>query len=787
MKFTLSWLKAFLDTDADLATIDKTLTAIGLEVEGITDASATLADFTVAEILEAEQHPDADKLKLCRVKSDEGELQIVCGAANARAGLKVALAKIGTVIPNGGFKIKKSKIRGVESCGMLCSASELELGEDSAGIIELPEDAIVGQPIADALGLNDPLIDIAITPNRGDCLGVYGIARDLAAAGLGTLKPLTIPEVNAKHPSSIAVTIEDEHCPQFIGCDITGVKNGPSPDWLQQKLRAIGLRPISTLVDITNYFTFTYGRPLHVYDVDKLNGNITVRKGEKGESFDALNDKSYTLAGGECVIADDKGMLGLGGVVGGESSGVDENTRRVFLECAWFDPIHIAEVGRHHEILSDARFRFERTVDPAFVEDGARLAIQMIAELCGGEPSELVHAGNTPEWRREIPFDPAFTNALGGVSIPEDKQKDILTSLGFTFTHNMAMPPSWRPDVEGRADLAEEVLRIHGYDAVDAVPMPKPAPISTSTLSAGQERRRMVTHLLASRGLCETYSWAFLSDEAAGHFGGQEEALRLRNPISAELGVMRPSLIPNLLDGLSRNAARGQASLGLFEVGPQFSGIDAKGQQTIACAARMGDYHRKGWQGAARPVDCFDIKADALAVIAACGLDISKCNISRDVPDWYHPGRSGAITLGPKNILAYFGEIHPLTLQAHDCDHMIVACEVMLDAIPLPKKKNTPALRCSDLQPVERDFAFVMAEDIPAETLLNAIAKSDNQLIADVHLFDLYQGKGVEDGRKSLAVSIRLQPQNATLTDQEIDAASQKIIAAAEKVGATLR
>lgn len=787
MKFTLSWLKEHLDTDADLATIDKTLTAIGLEVEGITDASAELSVFTVAQILSAERHPDADKLQICKVKSDEGELQIVCGAPNARAGIKVALAKEGALIPNGGFKIKKSKIRGVESCGMLCSARELNLGEDHAGIMELPEDATIGQPIAAVLGLNDPVIEIAITPNRGDCLGVYGIARDLAAAGVGTLKPLNIPNINASGASPVSIAINTPHCAQFIGCAIKGVQNGASPEWLQQLLVAIGLRPISVLVDITNYFTFTYGRPLHVYDMAKLNGNITVRDGIEGEAFDALNDKSYTLKGGECVIADDAGVLGLGGVVGGVPSGVTQDTTDVFLECAWFDPVHIANVGRTHDAITDARYRFERTVDPDFVQSGVILAMQMIIDLCGGTASDLVVAGEAPDWKREIAFDSAFINQLGGIELSAEKQINILTSLGFTVKGASATPPSWRPDIEGKADLAEEVLRIYGYDNVPSVPMPKLANISQGALDESQKRNMTARRLLATRGLYETRTWAFMSDNKAKLFGFNNADLVLANPISADLNVMRPSLLPNLIEALVRNAARKMQSLGLFELGPQFAGTAPKEQAQVACVVRAGKANDKEWSRDARNADAYDAKADALAVLQAAGVQTDKLQVMTDTPNWYHPGRSGKLCLGPKNVLAYFGELHPATLQDLDCEFPVVACEVFLDAIPQSKAKANTALKTSDYQPVDRDFAFIIDEDTPAGDVIRLVQSAEKDLVQDVTLFDVYQGKCVEDGKKSLALTIRLQAMDRTLKDDEIEAVSKKVIEAAAKAGAALR
>lgn len=844
MKFTLSWLKEHLTTETDIDTLSETLTAIGLEVEDISDASEALSDFTVAEIISAEKHPDADKLQVCKVRAissppftegTEGghiekpeaphltstrkqgeeyeELQIVCGAPNARAGIKVALAKVGARIPNGDFKIKKSKIRGVESSGMMCSANELNLGDDHAGIIELPEDAAIGTPIAEVLGLNDPVIEIAITPNRGDCLGVYGIARDLAAAGLGTLRhprasiadlrdiyqtdsrdALNALENDGLKPSPISIELKSEHCPIFVGRVIKGVKNNPSPDWLQQRLLSIGLRPISTLVDITNYITFTYGRPLHVYDVAKLNGNITVRDAVDGEEFDALNDKHYKVEAGMCVIADDEGMLGLGGVVGGVPSGVTEETTDVLLECAWFDPIHIAENGRALSIDSDARYRFERTVDPAFVKDGADIASQLIIDLCGGEACDVFVAGEEPINPTSIDVSADFINTLGGINLCAVEQIDILQRLGFACEADgdknyTATVPSWRPDVTQQADIAEEVLRIFGYNNVEAVSLPKCSNTSKPAISQKQRQRSNIARTLANNGLHETHSWAFLSAEKAELFGGGAEDVQLLNPISNDLGMMRPSLLPHLIDALNRNAARGISNLGLFEIGPQFIDASPAGQKSIACAVRLGEATSKQWNEAARNVDLFDAKADALAALQSAGVNIDKVQIVQGAPNHYHPGRSGVIQMGPKNILAYFGELHPATLQALDCEQTVVACEIMLDTVSSMKQKTAKniALQTSDYQAVDRDFAFIVDENQAAGDVLNSVKNADKNLIRSARLFDVYQGKGVEDGKKSLALTIKLQADDHTLTDEEIEAVSNKVVQAADKYGAKLR
>ncbi len=811
MKFTLSWLKEHLETDADLNMITDTLTAIGLELEGVEDASQSLAAFTVAEILAAEKHPDADKLQVCRVKSDEGELQIVCGAPNARPGLKVALAKVGAIIPNGAFKIKKSKIRGVESCGMLCSSTELDIGSDAEGIMELPEAAEIGQPVAEVLGLNDPVIDIAITPNRGDCLGVYGIARDLAAAGLGTLKPLPETTFKAVGTAPINIELKTSHCPIFVGRVIKGVKNGPSPEWLQRRLTAIGLRPISALVDITNYFTFTYGRPLHVYDAAKLNGNIIVREAGKGEAFDALNDKSYTLSGGECVIADEKGMLGLGGVVGGVPSGVTEETTDVLLECAWFNPIHIAENGRKLGVESDARYRFERTVDPAFVEMGEQLAAQMILDLCGGEPCEAFVAGDAPVKEVSVPFDAAAINALGGIELSEAEQRDILERLGFrrhperanategsmqphdrSFANaqdDVLLVPTWRPDISQPADLAEEVLRIFGYDKVPSVALPKPASATANPLSAEQHRRESIRSRLTGRRMLEAHSYGFISEKEAVQFGvAANEQIRLLNPISTELSVMRPSLLPHMVSAAAKNHDRGQTQIALFEIGQTFTKDALHTQHFTVAGLRSGQQIAKAWHGEARAADSFDVKADAFAVLHSAGLDPQKVQMNQGAaPDYYHPGRSAALNLGPKKLLGYVGELHPALLKAMDAPKRMVAFEIFIDAIPPAKTKKGEALTRSDFQASTRDFAFITDQSLPADDLLKAIHGADKRLIQEVSLFDVYEGEHVGEGKKSLALSVTLQAADHTLSEEELNAASQAIIQQAQKLGAELR
>jgi phenylalanyl-tRNA synthetase beta chain len=801
MKFTLGWLKDHLDTDAPLEEIGKRLTMIGLEVEQIVNAGTALAAFTVARIIAAEKHPEADKLHVCRVESDAGELQIVCGAQNARAGIFVALAKEGVVIPNGGMVIKKTKIRGVESNGMLCSLEELGIAGDSSGIVELPE-AKIGSPVAAALGLNDPVIEIAITPNRADCLGVRGIARDLAAAGVGTLKSSEsrVQSSEKKFASPISVSITSPHCPQFIGAYVRGVKNGESPDWLKQRLTAIGQKPISVLVDITNYLTFDLSRPLHVYDAKKLKGNITVRGAVAGEPLEALNGKHYELAEGMCVIADESGVIGLGGIIGGAPSSCDAATTDIFLEVALFDPEHVAKNGRALQIESDARYRFERGVDVAFVEEGAKQALRLIKELCGGdlsteasakvEASELTMAGKTPEWKRAIAFNPQRVKTLGGVELSPEKCQQILASLGFTGDSSIT-PPSWRADIEGEADLVEEILRIHGYDHIPPTPLPKLPHIGKPAMNPMQKRVHLARRLLAARGFMECCSWSFVAEKQAAMFGGNNPKLKLLNPISAELDTMRPSLLPNLLEAAKKNTFRGFKNLQLCEVGLQFSDIGEAGQRMVAAGIRTGAHHYyihgEQFQECTPPLDAFDAKSEAMHVLSSLG--VNKFDVTADTPAWYHPGRSGALTLGGKIILGYFGEIHPGLLPQFDLDGPVAAFEIFLDAIPAARAKGKAraALKLSDYQAVERDFAFIVDEKITAADIVKAINTAEKNLITDVAIFDVYAGKGVEAGKKSVAVKVTLQSFERTLTEDDIAAVSRAILAAAGKFGGVLR
>ncbi|MDG1286741.1 MAG: phenylalanine--tRNA ligase subunit beta [Rickettsiales bacterium] len=786
MKFTLNWLKDYLDTDASIEQIDETLTAIGLEVESIEAPAAELAPFTVAKIEEAEQHSDADRLQICKVNTGSEILQIVCGAPNARAGIKVALATEGAIIPNGGFKIKKSKIRGVESNGMLCSAQELNIGQDSDGIMELPEEATLGTPIADALQLDDVIIDIAITPNRGDCLGVYGIARDLAAAGLGTLKALDIKPSTGAAPKA-SVTIEDSGCAQFTYATIHDAQNGESPQWLQQRLKAIGLRPISKLVDVTNYISIDLCRPLHVYDLDKLQGDISVREGKAGETFHALNDKGITLQGGEIAITDDSGLIGLGGIIGGTSTSCDENTKNVMLEVAWFDPIRIATTGRKLQIESDARYRFERAVDPTFLEDGAQMALAMIQDLCGGTASAIATTGKPINWQHEIPFNAKKINARVGLDVSEAKQKEILESLGFTFNGANTTPPAWRPDVEGSADLSEEIARIVGYDQIPILALDKPA-AAVNPRNAMRERVIATKQALADAGLRESIHWSFTSSKIAPLFGGAPAALKLLNPISSELDQMRPSLLPHLIEASGRNSARGFNQAKIFEVGFQFSALGEKGQQQVASGVFAPSFSTKGLRQHERASDVFDAKAAVETVINSAGFDASRLQLKAEAPSWYHPGKSGTFALG-KQVIAHFGEIHPRALKALDIAEGTIGFEVFLSNIPFPKKKTSsrPALIVSEFQAVQRDFAFVVNENTAAGDILRAAQKADDKLVKKVELFDVYQGKGLAADEKSLAISVTLQAADRTLTDKEIEAVAAQVIANVEKNGAKLR
>ncbi|MGH7074910.1 MAG: phenylalanine--tRNA ligase subunit beta [Stellaceae bacterium] len=796
MKTTLSWLKSHIDLTASLDRMIEALAMRGLEVDAVEDRAKHLAPFLVARIVAAEKHPNADKLKLCRVDTGKGEVQVVCGAPNARAGMLGVFAPVGSVIPRTGAVLKASQIRGVESQGMLCSGYELGLSEDHTGILELPDGPAPGTGFAAALGLDDPVLDIKITPNRADCLGVRGMARDLAAAGLGTMTPLAIAPVAGKFPSPIVVHRagpDDAACPLFLGRLIRGVTNGPSPGWLQDRLTAIGLRPISALVDITNFMTFDLCRPLHVFDAGKLDGDLALRGARRGERLKALDGRDYALDPEMIVIADNSGAISLGGVIGGEATGCTEATRDVFIEAALFDPVRTAATGRRLGILSDARYRFERGLDPEFTRPGMELATRLVLDLCGGEPGEIVTAGMVPDWQREIAFRPERTRSLGGLDLAPREQRRILEALGCTIAGDGATltvtPPSWRADIVGEADLVEEVLRIHGYDNIPSVPLVRETVLPKPALDPAQRRADLVRRALAMRDLIEAVTFSFLPAAQAELFGGAPETLRLVNPISADLDQMRPSILPNLLMAARRNADRFEPDAALFEIGPQYQGDAPEDQHEMATGIRVGRTGAKRWDDPGRPVDAFLAKADALAALAASGLGPDNLQIGADPPAWYHPGRAGTLKLGP-NILGHFGEIHPGVLKSLGIDGPAVGFEVYLGAIPQPRSKGKarPLLKPSPFQPVERDFAFLVPADLAAETLLRAARGVDRKLIAEIRLFDVYEGKGIEDGMKSLAITVRLQSTDATLTEAGIDAFSKKLIAAVEKAtGGKLR
>ncbi len=800
MKFTLSWLKDHLDTDASLSDITDKLTEVGLEIEAVENLAETLKIFKVAEVLDASPHPDADKLRVCRVKTEEGEVQVVCGAPNARTGMKAVFAPSGSYIPGTGITLKPTKIRGVESNGMLVSEREMGLSDEHDGIIDLKTDAAVGTPMAEVLGLNDPMIEIAITPNRPDCLGVAGVARDLAAAGLGTVKTKTPEAATGSFPCPIDIALEfdadtAEACPVFAGRVIKGVKNDPSPDWLQQRLRAIGLRPINALVDVTNYISYDRGRPLHVYDAAKVSGPIRARLGRAGEDLLALDGKTYAIDESHCVIADETGVLGLGGVMGGEASGSTQDTTSVFVESAYFDPMRTASTGRKLGIVSDARYRFERGVDPAFVVEGLELATAMIIELCGGEASERVVAGSEPVPEQTIAFDPAQVKRLTGLDLSEERIVGILCALGFSVSGTApalsVTVPSWRPDIHGSADLVEEVMRIHGLDAVPSTPLPRLHSVAKPVLTTLQDRVRLAKRALAARGLNEAVTWSFMPADQAALFRPTEAAeITLANPIASDLNTMRPSVLPGLIAAAGRNADRGLGRAALFESGPQYAG-EAPTDQTLALTGVRRGASPRNWYDAARAVDAFDAKADALAALEAAGAPVASLQVTDDAPTWYHPGRSGTLRMGPKMVLAHFGELHPRVLDALDVKGPLAGFEVFPERIPMPKVKATktrPLLDASNLMAVERDFAFVLDVAVAAETLVRAAKGADKKLITDVRVFDLYAGQGIEDGQKSLAIEVTLQPRERTLTDEEIDAVSDKIIAQVQKAtGGTLR
>jgi phenylalanyl-tRNA synthetase beta chain len=800
MKFTLSWLKEHLDTDADVAAIAARLTAIGLEVESITDPGAALKDFIVGEVVTAEKHPNADKLRLCTVSDGKDTLQIVCGAPNARAGIKVVLARPGTVIPASGDVLKLGTIRGVESRGMMCSARELLLGEDHDGIIELKPGAKAGAPVVAALveaGLlaNDPLLDVSITPNRGDAASVFGIARDLAASGLGTLKTEKIAPVAGKFPSPKKITLDftpenKNACPIFAGRLIRGVKNGPAPQWVQDRLKSVGMKSISALVDATNLISQDRGRPLHVFDADKLSGDLHARMAKDGEQVAALDEKTYVLDAQTIVIADDAAARGIAGIMGGMDSGSFEDTKNVFIESAWFDPARIARAGRKQAIISDARYRFERGVDPQFVLPGLELCTQLILEWCGGEASDVVIAGALPPPHKPILFDPALVETFGGIKVPREKIIDILDDLGFVVEDHGTLhvvPPSWRHDVDGPADLVEEVVRIYGLADVPSVALTRSSAVAAPVLSKAQRRTRTARRALAGRGFNETVSFSFIARDQAKLFGGGDDARQLSNPIASDLDALRPSLLPSLLAAAARNAARGFANLQLFEIGAAFDSGMPEAQKNIAAILRTGNPERH-WQRGGEGANLFAVKADLLAALEAITGAPMFAPVTQGAPGWYHPGRSGTIAMGPK-VIAQFGELHPKALAAFDLKLPAAGFEIFLDVIPDTKSKGKakPLFAPSPFQAIERDFAFVVDAKVAAGEIVKAVKLADRNLIDTVSVFDVYEGKGVPEGHKSVAVAVRIQPKDATLTEAEIEALAQKIVAAAIKLGATLR
>jgi phenylalanyl-tRNA synthetase beta chain len=785
MKTTLGWLRTHLDTGAPLAEIVERLVMIGHDVDGVENRTRGLEAFTVAAVVSADRHPHADRLKLCLVDTGNARVEVVCGAPNARAGMKGVFAPPGTVIPRTGALLKETVIRGVASRGMLCSAYELGLGEDRAGIIELAPDAPVGMRYADLIGLGDAVLDIKVTPNRGDCLGVRGIARDLAASGLGVLRPLDRQPVAGRFRSPIAVRIEDlSACPLFLGRHLRGLRNGRSPDWLRGRLEAIGLRPISAVVDITNFLTFDLDRPLHAFDAARIEGDLTVRLAAPCETLRALNGEEYALDPEVAVIADARGVQSLGGVIGGEATGCTEATTEIFLEAALFDPVRTAATGRRLNIASDARYRFERGLDPAFVGDGLEIATRMLLELCGGEASEIVAAGSVPEWQRRYVLRADRAKSLGGLDLPPEESRAILERLGFAVEVRAGgdlsvEPPSWRGDIEGEADLVEEVLRVKGYDLIPALPLPRAAPLPRPALAPARRRSELVRRSLAARGLVEAVTFSFVAAAEAEPFGGVRPELRLVNPISADLDAMRPSILPGLAAAARRNADRGVADAALFELGPLYLNDTPAGQVLVAAGLRAGRTGPKHWRAAAREVDLYDAKADALAVLAAMGAAPEAIQSAADPPAWYHPGRAGSLRLGPK-LLGHFGELHPAVLEAFDAPPPIVGFEVFLDAVPEPRAACAAPPDLPVFQPVERDFAFVVDRGLPAETLLRAARGVDRELVTGLRLFDVYEGEGIPAGKKSLAVTVVLQPRDHTLTDAEIDGFAQRLVARVE-------
>ncbi|AYG57714.1 phenylalanine--tRNA ligase subunit beta [Rhizobium jaguaris] len=806
MKFTLSWLKEHLETDATLDEICARLTMIGLEVEDVDDKAA-FKPFVIAKVLSAEKHPQADRLKVLMVDNGSGKpIQVVCGAPNARAGLVGAFAAPGTYVPGIDVTLTVGNIRGVESHGMMCSEKELEISDSHDGIIDLPEDAPVGTSFAAYAGLDDPMIEINLTPNRPDCTGVYGIARDLAASGLGTLKPRLTPTfaVDGETPVDLKIELDDASlCPGFALRLVRGVKNGPSPKWMQQRLLAIGLRPINALVDITNYMTFDQGRPMHVFDAAKVKGNLVVRRAADGETVLALDQREYKLGPNNVVIADDNGVESIGGVMGGEHSGCDENTVDVLIESALWDPMNIAKTGRSLGIITDARYRFERGVDPEYMVPGLERTTELVLACCGGTAAKAKVEGYKGYDAKIVDFPFSEVKRLTGLDVSVEEGRSILTKLGFSVSGSgervsVAVPP-WRPDVDGKADLVEEIMRIHGVDNIKPAPLASHNAVNGKILTTLQIRTRTAKRALASRGMLEAVTWSFISEDQAKLFGGGSNALKLANPIAADMSDMRPSLLPGLLSAAQRNADKGYGDVAIFEVSGTYENDRPEGQRRVAGGIRRGTAALSGagrmWSnaatGAGKSVDVFDAKADALAVIEACGLPMGNIQIEQGGPAWYHPGRSGTIKMGPKVVLGYFGEFHPKTLEDLDVTGALAGFEVYVDAMPEPKKKTTrtkPALELSPFQAVKRDFAFVVDKSVEAGAVIRAATGADRKLITGVNVFDIFEGASLGDGKKSIAIEVQIQPAERTLTDEDFEALTQKIVANVTKTtGGVLR
>ncbi|ESX61667.1 phenylalanyl-tRNA synthetase subunit beta [Mesorhizobium sp. LSHC422A00] len=789
MKLTLSWLKDHLDTDATLDEIVERLTSIGLEVEHVDD-KAGLKPFVIAKVLTAVQHPDADRLRVLTVDTGNGAapVQVVCGAPNARAGLVGAFAAPGAYVPGIDVTLTVGKIRGVESHGMMCSERELELSDEHNGIIDLPADAPVGTSFAAYAHLDDPVIEINLTPNRPDATSIYGVARDLAASGLGRLKTAPVEAVLGKGETPVKVTIEaPELCPGFALRLVKGVKNGPSPKWLQQRLIAIGLRPISALVDITNYVTFDRGRPLHVFDAKKVAGNLVVRRARDGEKVLALDGREYTLTPQMCVIADDNGVESIAGVMGGEHSGCDENTTDVLIESALWDPITTARTGRTLGIITDARYRFERGVDPEFIVPGVELATKLVLEFCGGEPTETEVVGYAGYKPKIVSFPISEVKRLTGIEVPKAESLDILTRLGFKPSGSGDVVdvavPSWRPDVDGKADLVEEVMRIHGVDNIAPQPLGAHDAVNSKILTTLQVRTRIAKRSLAVRGMLEVLTWSFIPAKHAELFGGGQTALKLANPIAADMSDMRPSLLPGLIVAAQRNADKGIGDVALFEVSGTYEGDGPDQQRRVAAGVRRGtaklDGSGRSWAGNSGPVGVFDAKADAIAALEACGAPVDRLQIEPGGPAWYHPGRSGTIKLGPKTVLGTFGEFHPKTLEGLDVSGPICGFEVYIDAVPEPKAKPTktkPKLELSAFQAVKRDFAFVVDKTVEAGALVRAALAADKKLVTGVSVFDVFEGASLGTAKKSIAIEVSIQPVEKTLTDEDFEALAKRIV-----------